>query len=34
MAERRELSDRQLVHCLLERQMPLLAIGLGMQQLN
>jgi putative glutamine amidotransferase len=34
MAERRERSDRVLVRCLLERRMPLLAIGLGMQQLN
>lgn len=34
MAERREESDRVLVRCLLRRQMPVLAIGLGMQQLN
>jgi putative glutamine amidotransferase len=34
MAERRELNDRALVRCLLKREMPLLAIGLGMQQLN
>lgn len=34
VAERRELSDRVLVRRLLARQLPLLAIGLGMQQLN
>jgi putative glutamine amidotransferase len=34
IAERREESDRALVRRLIERQMPLLAIGLGMQQLN
>jgi putative glutamine amidotransferase len=34
MAERREENDRILLRCLLERQMPLLAIGLGMQELN
>ena len=34
MAERRETNDRILVRCLLKRQLPLLAIGLGMQQLN
>jgi putative glutamine amidotransferase len=34
MAERREESDRLLVHSILERQLPLLAIGVGMQQLN
>jgi len=34
MAERRELSDRMLVQKIIERQMPVLAIGLGMQQLN
>lgn len=34
MAERRDLNDRTLLKCLLERQTPLLAIGLGMQQLN
>lgn len=34
MSERREESDRVLVRCLLERQTPLLAIGVGMQQLN
>ena len=34
MSERREQSDRVLVRCVLERQAPLLAIGVGMQQLN
>ena len=34
MNERREENDRILLRCLLERQMPLLAIGLGMQELN
>lgn len=34
MAERRDASDRLLVRLLLERQMPVLGIGLGMQQLN
>jgi putative glutamine amidotransferase len=34
MPERRDESDRQLVRRLLDRQMPILAIGLGMQQLN
>jgi putative glutamine amidotransferase len=34
MAERREESDRLLVRCIVERQLPVLAIGLGMQQLN
>jgi putative glutamine amidotransferase len=34
MAERREEFDRQLVRQLLARQMPLLAIGVGMQLLN
>lgn len=34
IAERRDDSDRVLVRRLIERQMPLLAIGLGMQQLN
>jgi putative glutamine amidotransferase len=34
MAERREESDKVLVRCLLRREFPLLAIGLGMQQLN
>jgi putative glutamine amidotransferase len=34
MPERRDESDRILVRRLLERRMPILAIGLGMQQLN
>ncbi|HZV05132.1 MAG TPA: gamma-glutamyl-gamma-aminobutyrate hydrolase family protein [Gemmataceae bacterium] len=34
LPERREESDRMLVRRLLERRLPLLAIGLGMQQLN
>jgi putative glutamine amidotransferase len=34
MAERRELSDRILVQQIIERKMPVLAIGLGMQQVN
>jgi putative glutamine amidotransferase len=34
MPERREESDRLLLRQLLERRMPVLAIGLGMQQLN
>jgi putative glutamine amidotransferase len=34
MSERREESDRVLVRCILERQAPVLAIGVGMQQLN
>jgi putative glutamine amidotransferase len=34
MAERREENDRILVRSVLERQMPVLAIGVGMQQLN
>ncbi|HEY8503906.1 MAG TPA: gamma-glutamyl-gamma-aminobutyrate hydrolase family protein [Gemmataceae bacterium] len=34
MAERRENSDRILVRRILERRLPVLAIGLGMQQLN
>jgi putative glutamine amidotransferase len=34
MAERREENDRLLVRLVLERQMPVLAIGVGMQQLN
>jgi putative glutamine amidotransferase len=34
MAERREECDRLLIRQLLKRRMPLLAIGLGMQQLN
>jgi putative glutamine amidotransferase len=34
LAQRREESDRLLVRRLLERRLPLLAIGLGMQQVN
>ncbi|HTU90323.1 MAG TPA: gamma-glutamyl-gamma-aminobutyrate hydrolase family protein [Gemmataceae bacterium] len=34
LPERRDESDRLLVRRLLERRLPLLAIGLGMQQLN
>jgi putative glutamine amidotransferase len=34
MAERREENDKLLVRRLLQRRLPLLAIGLGMQQLN
>jgi putative glutamine amidotransferase len=34
MAERREESDRALVRRLVERQMSILAVGLGMLQLN
>ena len=34
MAERREENDRLLVRRLLAKQLPVLAIGLGMQQLN
>jgi putative glutamine amidotransferase len=34
MAERREENDRTLVRLVLERQLPVLAIGVGMQQLN
>jgi putative glutamine amidotransferase len=34
LPERRDDSDRQLVRKLLDRQMPILAVGLGMQQLN
>jgi putative glutamine amidotransferase len=34
MAERREENDKILLRCILERQMPLLAVGVGMQQLN
>jgi putative glutamine amidotransferase len=34
MAQRREESDRRLLRRLIDRQTPLLAIGLGMQQLN
>jgi putative glutamine amidotransferase len=34
MAERRDDSDRALLRKVIERKMPLLAIGVGMQQLN
>ncbi len=34
MAPRRDDSDRALLRRLLERQMPILAVGVGMQQLN
>jgi putative glutamine amidotransferase len=34
MAERREEHDRLLIRCLVRRKLPLLAIGLGMQELN
>jgi len=34
MAERREESDRILVRSIVERQTPVLAIGVGIQQLN
>lgn len=34
LPERRDDNDRQLVRKLLARQMPILAIGLGLQQLN
>src|SRR3954463_16607977 len=34
MADRRDASDRILVRRVVERQMPVLAIGVGMQQLN
>jgi putative glutamine amidotransferase len=34
MAERREDNDRILIHRVLQRQLPVLATGLGMQQLN
>lgn len=34
LAPRRDDHDRLLAHRLIERRMPLLAIGLGMQQLN
>jgi len=34
MAERREENDRLLVRRLVQRQVPILAVGLGMQQLN
>jgi putative glutamine amidotransferase len=34
MAERREGNDRILAGCLVERQMPVLGVGVGMQLLN
>ncbi len=34
MDERREENDRLLLKCLLRRKLPLLGIGLGMQQIN
>ena len=34
MADRRDASDRLLVRRVVERQIPVLAIGVGMQQLN
>jgi len=34
MAERRDDSDRQLIRKILERRLPVLAIGVGLQQLN
>jgi putative glutamine amidotransferase len=34
LAERRDTADRHLVARVLERQLPVLAIGLGLQQLN
>jgi putative glutamine amidotransferase len=34
MPERREVSDRRLVEAIVDRQIPLLAIGVGMQHLN
>lgn len=34
MAERREVSDRRLVQEIVNRKMPVLAIGVGMQMLN
>jgi putative glutamine amidotransferase len=34
LPERRDESDRVLIRSLLERRLPLLAIGLGMQQVN
>lgn len=34
MPERREASDRRLLNAVIERRMPLLAIGVGMQLLN
>ncbi|MSR53328.1 MAG: gamma-glutamyl-gamma-aminobutyrate hydrolase family protein [Gemmataceae bacterium] len=34
MAERRENSDRIMIRRIIEKQIPVMAIGLGMQQLN
>jgi len=34
MAERREINDQMLIRKLMQRQLPTLGIGLGMQQLN
>jgi putative glutamine amidotransferase len=34
MPERREDYDRRLIRCIMDRQMPVLAIGVGMQELN
>jgi len=34
MAERREENDKLLVRCLVQRQMPVLGIGVGLHQLN
>src|SRR5262249_56293888 len=34
MDERRETNDRLLIRSILKRRLPVLAIGLGMQQIN
>jgi putative glutamine amidotransferase len=34
MSQRREVSDNVLIRCILDMRLPVLAIGLGMQQLN
>jgi putative glutamine amidotransferase len=34
MAERREVADRRLLQAVIDRRMPVLAIGVGMQMLN
>ncbi|MEZ6140575.1 MAG: gamma-glutamyl-gamma-aminobutyrate hydrolase family protein [Zavarzinella sp.] len=34
MADRRDTSDRNLIKMVIDRQLPVLAIGVGMQQLN
>jgi putative glutamine amidotransferase len=34
MSERRDLADRILIRRIIDRQMPVLAIGLGLQQIN